>query len=470
MIEGLRPYSEYSESDMTWVGSIPRHWQSERGKWLFRKVNRPVEPGDDVVTAFRDGIVTLRKNRRVRGFTEALKEIGYQGIRRGDLVIHAMDAFAGAVGVSDSDGKGTPVYAVCVPRSGVSSYYYAYLTREMARTQWIIALSRGIRERSTDFRFEAFGNQRLPLPPILEQHAIVRFLNYADRRIRKYIAAKQKLIKLLEEQKQAIIHQAVTGQIDVRTGKPYPAYKASEVEWLGNVPKGWEVILNQRILKEEIRPHGNNVETQLSLSQQDGLIATANMRERSLQTSTFANWKLVFPGDLVLNRFKAHLGVFFAASMRGIVSFHYGVFVPRRQLDTQYFELLFHTSIYRCIYAGRSNGMTVGLQNLSNQNFYSVYSIVPPYDEQLQIVHFARKRNRVQNKGIELARREIELLREYRTRLISDVITGKLDVREAAARLPNEAADSTEADLEADDDAVNEGLDDEEVGSEDDED
>ncbi len=162
------------------------------------------------------------------------------------------------------------------------------------------------------------------------------------------------------------------------------------------------------------------------------------MKERSLQTSTYDNWKLTVSGDLVVNRFKAHLGVFFASSLRGIVSFHYGVFEPRRELTTKYFELLYHTAPYRTIYAGRSNGMTVGLQNLSNQNFYNVKSIVPPVGEQKAIVDYlARATDRVET-AIQRARTEVALLRDYGTQLISDVVMGRLDVREAATRLSEE--------------------------------
>ena len=227
---------------MPWAGRVPSHWRVIRAKWLFAKMKRPAGSNDETVTCFRDGIVTLRKNRRELGYTESLKEIGYQGVRRGDLVIHAMDAFAGACGVSDSDGKSTPVYSVCAPKDGAAnSRYYAHCVREMANSQWILALARGVRERSTDFRFAAFGNQQVPVPPSLEQTAIVRFLDHADRRIRRYIRAKERLIELLEEQQQVIIHQAVTGQFDVQTGQPYPAYKDSGVEWLGEVPDHWEV-------------------------------------------------------------------------------------------------------------------------------------------------------------------------------------------------------------------------------------
>ena len=237
----LEPYPDCKDSGVPWLGEVPKHWKTERAKWLFRKMEQPVRENDEVVTCFRDGVVTLRKNRRVRGFTESLKEIGYQGVRRGNLVIHAMDAFAGAIGVSDSDGKGTPVYSVCSPRQSANAYYYAFCVREMARSEWILALAKGIRERSTDFRFKDFASQWVPLPPLHEQAAIVRFLDHADRRIRRYLRAKQQLITLLEEQKQAIIHQAVTGQIDVRTGRPYGVYKPAGVLGLPEVPKDWEL-------------------------------------------------------------------------------------------------------------------------------------------------------------------------------------------------------------------------------------
>jgi len=236
MIAGLKPYPEYKESGVPWLGRIPSHWALERAKWLFRKMDRPAGAEDDVVTCFRDGIVTLRKNRRLRGFTESLKEIGYQGIRREDLVIHAMDAFAGAVGVSDSDGKGSPVYSVCQPRSGANPRYYAQVVREMARSEWILALSRGIRERSTDFRFETFGRQILPTPPEDEQRAMAQFFAVVNVQCRRLTRAKKKLIALLNEQKLAVIHNAVTRGLD-----PTVRLKASGISCLGDIPKHWEV-------------------------------------------------------------------------------------------------------------------------------------------------------------------------------------------------------------------------------------
>ena len=243
MIADLKPYAEYTESGLPWLGDIPQHWASERAKWLFTKMDRPVREDDEVVTCFRDGMVTLRKNRRLRGFTEATVYSGYQGICKGDLVIHGMDAFAGAIGVSDSDGKGTPVYNVCQPRPGVNASYYAHLVRQMSQSQWILALAKGIRERSTDFRFEMFGNQRVPLPPPDEQAAIVRFLDWANGRLERAIRAKRKVITLLNEQKQAIIHRAVTRGLD-----PSVPLKPSGIPWLGDIPQHWERLQLRRVV------------------------------------------------------------------------------------------------------------------------------------------------------------------------------------------------------------------------------
>lgn len=241
----LRPYPRTKDSGLAWLGDVPEHWEMRRAKALFEKMARPPQAEDEVVTCFRDGMVTLRKNRRLTGFTESLKEIGYQGVRRGDLVIHQMDAFAGAVGVSDSDGKSTPVYAVCRPRgeANVPPHYYARVVGEMARSQWIAALAKGIRERSTDFHFETFAALILPLPPHDEQDAIVKYLTAQDAAFARLLRIKRRMIELLNEQKSAIIHRAVTRGLN-----PAAPLQPSGLAWLGDVPEHWEVIALKRVL------------------------------------------------------------------------------------------------------------------------------------------------------------------------------------------------------------------------------
>lgn len=214
---GIHKDVPMKDSGVKWIGEIPAHWDLLRAKNIFERQFRPVRDCDEVVTCFRDGQVTLRKNRRVEGFTESLKEIGYQGIRKGDLVIHQMDAFAGSIGVSDSDGKGTPVYICCLPKDSknVNVYFYAYLLREMARSGFIKSLYRGIRERSSDFRFDTFAVQWLPLVPIEEQQEIVTYIETKVANINQLCQAERSQIEKLKEYKQRLISDVVTGKVKV---------------------------------------------------------------------------------------------------------------------------------------------------------------------------------------------------------------------------------------------------------------
>ena len=214
--KGLDPNAEMVPCDIPWIKQIPKGWITMRAKYMFKKEDRPVREEDGVVTCFRDGEVTLRKNRRTTGFTESLKEIGYQGIRKGDLVIHQMDAFAGSCGVSDSDGKGSPVLSVCTAKiEGLNNEYYAKIVRLMGLNGYIQSLYRGIRERSSDFRFETFGNQLLPIPLKEEQDMIVEYITVKCEKIDKLKSGLQQEIEKVKQYKQRLISDVVTGQIKV---------------------------------------------------------------------------------------------------------------------------------------------------------------------------------------------------------------------------------------------------------------
>ena len=213
---GLNPNVSMKQTNIPWLPEVPEHWMILRAKHMFNKEQRPIEDGDDIVTCFRDGEVTLRKNRRITGFTEATDYSHYQHICKGDLVIHQMDAFAGSAGVSDSDGMGTPVLSVCTPKSNnILNEYYAHIVRLMGKNGFILSLYRGIRERSSDFRFDTFANLWLPVPPIEEQKQIVTHITEKTSKIDKLIANINKEIDGIKEFKQRLISDVVTGQIKV---------------------------------------------------------------------------------------------------------------------------------------------------------------------------------------------------------------------------------------------------------------
>jgi len=215
--KGIDKTVAMEDSGVEWIGDIPEHWEIEKGKRLFKQNKRAVRTEDEIVTCFRDGEVTLRKNRRTEGFTNALKEHGYQGIRKGDFVIHNMDAFAGAIGISDSEGKSTPVYSICTPWSEekVLPLYYAKYLRNLALQDFILSLAKGIRERSTDFRFNDFGELLFPIPPKQEQEAIVNYIEENNKKIDKAISLQQQQITKLKEYKITLIDSVVTGKVRI---------------------------------------------------------------------------------------------------------------------------------------------------------------------------------------------------------------------------------------------------------------
>jgi len=450
MIDDLKPYPVYKDIGLPWLGKVPGHWEEERAKGLFAKVERPIRPEDEIVTCFRDGNVTLRKNRRLRGYTEAIYELGYQGIRKGDLVIHAMDAFAGATGVSDSDGKGSPIYGVCRPKSDANPHYYAHVVREMARSQWILALSRGIRERSTDFRFESFGRQFVPCPPPDEQAAIVRFLDHANGKIERAIRAKRKLIVLLNEQKQAIIHRAVTRGLD-----PAVKLKPSGIPWLGEVPEHWiAVSLRQRYHQclgkmvdskkatgKYLIPYLRNFDVRWGYINKSALpLIDIAPNERERYT--------VKPGDLLICEGR-HLGR--SAIWDGGIEIC-GFQKALHRLRPISFEaddpkfLQYVMIIANATDAFHRNKIDNAIPHLTGEMLRAHRFAFPPIYEQKKIASYLESYLRQHETAISRTEREIKLLREYRTRLTADVVTGKVDVREAAKRLPDAAEELPPAD------------------------
>lgn len=271
----MKKYNAYKDSGVKWIGEIPSHWGLRRAKYMFNKEKREVRDIDDVVTCFRDGEVTLRKNRRTTGFTESFTEIGYQGVRKGDLVIHQMDAFAGSIGVSDSDGKCTSVYHCCTPKGSYDAHYYAHLVRLMAKRGYIQSLYRGIRERSSDFKFPVFGNQFLAIPPLHEQQAIVNYLKDKTLKIEQYVSARERERELLDSLKQSEIANVVTKGLN-----PNVKMKDSGIPWIGEIPEHWTLRRVKFIFTESKDKSVLGKEMPLSLGKETGIIPSSEKKTR----------------------------------------------------------------------------------------------------------------------------------------------------------------------------------------------
>ncbi|MCB5920065.1 restriction endonuclease subunit S [Mediterraneibacter faecis] len=211
--KGLNPNAEMKASGIQWIGDMPAHWDVIRGKYILRYMQKPVREDDGVITCFRDGEVTLRSNRREDGFTMSDKEIGYQGIDVGDLVVHGMDGFAGSIGISDSRGKASPVLNVL--DTDKCKRYIMYYLRSMAYSDVFLALATGIRVRSCDLRWNKLAELSYPIPPLDEQNAIVEHIDSVLSKADAVIVDKKAQLATLDEYKKSLIFEYVTGKKEV---------------------------------------------------------------------------------------------------------------------------------------------------------------------------------------------------------------------------------------------------------------
>ena len=419
----MKQYEIYKTTNIPWLDKIPKHWVELRGKYLYQKVVREPKENDEVITCFRDGQVTLRKNRRLAGFTESIKEIGYQHIKEGDLVIHVMDAFAGAIGVSDSNGKGSPVYNICVARVSINNFFYAYFLREMARNGYISSLYRGIRERSSDFRFNIFANQIYPVPPREEQDKIVAYLDYQLSNINKLILSKRKQITLLEEYKKTKVSEVVTKGLN-----PNVEMKDSGIDWIGQIPKHWESI-KFKYLFYELSIKGNPKLPLLVASQQIGVIPKNIYGKRTVEAQKdLDKFKLVMPDNFVISLRSFQGGIEYS-TYKGIISPAYTILNQKLENSSLFFKYLFKSFSFVQLLKLCVTGIREG-QNINYSILKNKYIPIPPLNEQKEIAAYLDNLTFKLDNLISKHKLYIEKLEEYKKTLISDVVTGKIDVRD----------------------------------------
>ena len=462
--QGLRPYTEMNKTGVEWLGEVPAHWAVTRAKSLLSRNESGVwgrDPTDDGVVVLRSTEQTIGGEWNIRAPAVrrlTVSEYVACRLKEGDLVVTKSSGSALHIGKTSIVTKEIAALDCCfshfmqrlrVKQNTLPRYVWYALNAELGREQlsFLSNTTTGLANLNGDI----IGGVVLPAPPPAEQGAIVRFLDPADRRIRRYIRAKQKLITLLEEQKQAIIHEAVTGQIDVRTGRPYPDYKDSGVEWLGAVPAHWDVWRSKRVFRprtELARPG----DTQLSATQAYGVIAQAAYEEKIGRKVTkilrhLDQRRHVEVDDFVLSMRSFQGGLERAWESGCIRSSYIVLQAATVRLIVGYFGHLFKSAGYIGALQSTANFIRDG-QDLNFDNFCQVDVPVPPSSEQQEIAQALDTEKGHVGSRIERSRQQIDLLREYRTRLIADVVTGKLDVRETAAACP-EIAPMGEDDVSA---------------------
>ena len=463
MIANLKPYSEYKASSQAWLGEIPRHWLLLPNRALFAEVKDRDHPDEEMLSVtITRGIV--KQKTFLEGSSKKdgsnLDKSAYKLVQPRDIAYNRMRAWQGAIGASALRGIISPAYVVMRLRNGddlPDYFHHLYRTPQFAKEaeRW----SYGITSDMWSLRPEHFKMIYAPEPPPDEQAAIARFLDWANGRLERAIRAKRKVIALLNEQKQAIIHRAVTRGID-----PSVPLKPSGIPWLGDIPQHWELWRIGRFARvgngstpSRANPsywHGGTYPwlnssqvNRVHIGSADQFVTTLALRECHLPKVPAGSVLVAITGQGKTRGMSAVLEI------EATINQHIAFITPRIPVaSAAYIHLALTAAYLQLRAASDDSGSTKGAITCEELKRFKLP--MPPRAEQDELLRRIQTETREVNISSSRLEREIVLLREYRTRLVADVVTGKLDVRAAATRLRDEAPiESVEDDADLDNEA-----------------
>jgi type I restriction enzyme S subunit len=407
------------DSGVPWLKEIPVNWKVERGKNVLALQKRPVRDNDEVVTCFRDGEVVLRSLRRTEGFTMSDKEIGYQGINEGDIVIHGMDGFAGAMGVSKSTGKGSPVLIVCTPKYDAIPQYIIYYLRALAMTDVFVALATGIRERSCDLRWNKVSELEFIMPSSSEQQAIVEFLDRKCAEVDEMIALQEQIIEELKAYKQSVITEAVTKGLN-----PAAPMRDSGIEWIGSIPEHWEVskvkweCAIMDYLREPIS--AENRKNELGLYDYYGASGVIDKID-----DYNVDDKVLLIGEDGANLVMRNLPLVYKAEGKFWVNNHAHILKPLANNCYSYMAYMLEAGDYTHYITGSAQ------PKLSQDNIKNFIIPMPrDYTEQQAIADYLDEKCADIDSLIQTKQSKIDSLKEYKKSIIYEYVTGKRELNE----------------------------------------
>lgn len=429
-----KTYDTYKDSGIKWLGTIPANWRIEKGKHVLSVLSKPVLQDDDVVTCFRDGEVVLRNERRTEGFTMSDKEIGYQHIDKGDIVIHGMDGFAGSIGISKSTGKGSPVLVVCNPIKDNPSYLVYYL-RILANTNVFLALSTGIRQRSCDLKWNKISVLPFPLPSLPEQRTITTYLDEKCGEIDTLISLQEEMISELQAYKQSVITEAVTKGLDSNV-----PMKDSGVEWIGMIPEGWKIQRLRTLgnCQNGISKGGEYFGDEFDFPFVNYTDAYKNIdvpypEGRANSTEEDRKQYSLIEGDILFTRTSETIDEIGYASTctQTIPNAVFSGFLIRfrptgKELYYGFSKYYFRSSIHRAFFVKEMNLVTRA--SLSQNLLKNLPTLIPPLSEQQAIASYLDEKISQIDSLIALKQEKITELKDYKKSIIYEYVTGKKKV------------------------------------------
>lgn len=428
----FRPYPDYRRTDLKWFEYLPESWAIMRTKQMFRLVieKAPANNKMELLSVYTHIGVRPRKSLEQRG-NKASTTDGYWVVKEGDIICNKLLAWMGAIGASHYQGVTSPAYDILRPIKSCNTDYYHFLFRTKKYLQQFKIRSRGIMDMRLRLYFDQFGQIPIPVPPRREQDQIVAYLRAQDAHIARFIKTKRDLIKLLTEQKLRIIDHAISRGLDTAV-----ALKASGIEWLGEVPEHWEVKPLKRWVRLNARTLGQKTNPDFEFRYVDiGSVQTGRLVKEleriRFEAAPSRARRVLRRGDTIISTVRTYLKAIWYVGEEAddlIASTGFAVLTPGKNVEPEYLGYVIQSSAFVNRVAANSIGIAYPAIAETVLGRFPV-ALPPTVDEQQAIVAHIKTESAPLDDAIARTEEEIKLIREYRDRLIADVVTGQVDVR-----------------------------------------
>lgn len=425
------------ESRLPGLKEIPVHWKVIRNSVIFREINETGYTDLELLSILSDrGVVQQSETGGKERAPEDRSK--YKRILKNDIGYNLMNAFVGAIGVSNYDGIISPAYAVCRPKIEINATYFHYLLRTNLYLTEFDRNAYGIMDERNRLYFDNFKTIYVPFPPIHEQRRIVAFINHKLAQIEQFISYKRRLIELLNEQKAVLINRAVTKGLD-----PDVPMKHSGIEWLGDIPAHWDVTRLKYLAKVQTGVTLGQKYQNLALETrpylrvanvQDGYLDLSEIKTINLPSSEIEE-SLLYKGDVLITEKgdfdKLGRGYVWEEQIENCLhQNHIFAVRPDKNYINPYFLAALLSSSHGKNYFIYTSKQTTNLASTNTTILKNLEILLPGLEEQNKILEFIRKESDKISDAIAQAEKEIELIQEYQTTLISDAVTGKIDVQD----------------------------------------
>ena len=414
-------YDSYKDSGVDWLGEIPSDWELGRISAFFSERRQKVSDKDyPALSVTKLGVFPQWENVAKSNDGDNRKLV-----KKGDFVINSRSDRKGSSGIAKQDGSVSLINIVLKPVN-IEPRYSEYLFKSYNFIEEFYRVGHGIVADLWTTRFDDIKNSMIALPTFDEQVKIANFLDEKTAQIDQAIALKQQQIEKLGEYKQIVIQNAVTKGLN-----PNAPMKNSGVDWIGDIPEHWQMKRLKYVLDERNERSKTGEEPLFMVSQKYGLVVRADYHEKAEVAQSNIDNKIVYKNDLVFNKLKPHLGVFYKSEIdfKGLVSPDYAVYKVKNYIyDMKYLEILFRNPKYIEQFIIRATGIVEGLIRLYTTSLFELPVMIPPKEEQETILNFVKNENDKIDISQQNLEKQIDRLKEYKNILINQAVTGKIKI------------------------------------------